>query len=76
MKVSALLMVRVPGLVALLPGKRIAPELVPVPTVTAPVILPVPPSVPVLTCTAPVPVAEPVLFVTRSVPLVMVVPPV
>jgi len=40
------------------------------------VVVPVPPSVPLLTCTAPVPVAEPVRFVTRSVPLLTVVPPV
>src|SRR5205823_763609 len=61
---------------ALVGRERIAPELLPVPTVTAPLILPVPPSVPTLTCTAPLPVPEPVLFLTRSVPLVMVVPPV
>ena len=69
-------MLRMPGAVALLPGKTIAPELLPVPTVTAPVIMPVPASVPLLTCTAPVPVAEPLLFVTKSVPLLTVVPPV
>jgi len=59
-------MVRVPGLVALLPGNKIAPELLPVPTVAAPAIVPLPPSSPSLTCTGPAPVPErPVLLTIR-----------
>ena len=57
------------------PARRIAPELLPVPTVTALLIVPTPSSVPVLTCTAPGPVAEPVVFLTTSAPLRIVVPP-
>ena len=52
------------------------PLLVPLPIVTGPLVLPLPPSVPEFTCTAPVPVAEPVWFVTRSVPPLTAVPPV
>src|SRR5437667_7138843 len=66
-------MVRVPGLVALFPANMIAPELVTVPTVTAPLILPVLPSMPALTCTAPLPVPEPVLFFTKRLPALTVV---
>ena len=40
LNVRALLMVRMPGTVPLLPGEMIAPELLPVPTVTAPSIMP------------------------------------
>ena len=51
----------------------------PEPTLTDPLILPVPLSLPPNTCTEPVPVPEPVVFVTASPPFgadAMTVPPV
>ncbi len=68
-------MVRLAGFVKLLSGNRVAPELLPVPTVTVPAIMPCPLSVPELTCTAPVPVAEPLVLLTTSLPLFTKVPP-
>src|SRR5439155_26988190 len=48
----------------------------PVPTVTAPAIMPLPPSQPPLTCTGPLPVREPPMLLTISLPRLIVVPPV
>ena len=76
LNVSELRSVRAPSCAAF-PGARVAAAVaVAAPIVAAPEILPVPPRVPALTWTEPVPVAEPLLFVTSSVPFVMVVPPV
>ena len=59
-------MVRFPGAAAVPP--KMVPLVVPLEIVTGPLMLPVPPRVPEFTCTAPVPVAEPVVFLSKSVP--------
>src|SRR5919201_6122596 len=61
LKVTVLLMVSVPA-VGPTPGCRLAPVRVPLPTVTAPLMVPVPLSVPEFTCTGPLPAADPVVF--------------
>ena len=53
------------------PGEIVPPLF----TVTLPLIVPVPASVPPLTVTAPVPVPEPLVLFTDNVPAETVVPP-
>ena len=61
---------------AFTPGARDAPGPLPVPTVTLPAIVTVPPSVPAFTFTGSVPVPELCLLVTNNAPAVTVVEPV
>src|SRR5205823_4535110 len=67
---------RTSGPLAGFSGVRTAPGPLPVPTTTAPAIVPLPPNVPALTWTGPVPVAEPTTLSAASLPFSTIVPPV
>ena len=56
-------------------GARKAPLPLPVPIVTAPDIMPLPPKVPAFTFTVPFPVADPLLLLAISTPALTVDPP-
>ena len=71
MKVRAFWIVSVAGTLLPAAGARNAP----VPIVTEPAMMPLPPSVPAVMLTGPVPVADPLRLATRSVPHSIVVPP-